>query len=318
MRVLRTLAPVVCVVAVLVLGAAPSPRVSDPGSNSESNSDRHGLWASPDNLNYAYSPNLTRRPGLRSAEAAAVTSTFQVTYDAGFDANPAAKAAFQAAVDLWSQILVSPASIPIKVNAEFKVLSSPGLLGSAGPTVICGSSAGIPNTFYAAALANKLNNSTSCVSGSGFHILARFNSSNANWEFGTNGVPVAGKYNFLTVVMHELAHGLGFYGSMTSSGGIGSFGYGSQGFPGFVDVYDRFAVSGAGTALISLANPSASLHNQLVSNNTFFNGSNTVSSNGGVAAKLETHSFSGGDNGWVEGSSFRISTTFFIPEQQTG
>ena len=60
-------------------------------------------------------------------EAAQQTATIDVTY-VGFEAYPAAQAAFQHAVDIWSGLLVAP--VPITVRAEFAPLG-PGMLGSA-------------------------------------------------------------------------------------------------------------------------------------------------------------------------------------------
>ena len=87
--------------------------------------------------------DIIDNPGLMSARAqrltivpgaaAAPRSTWQVTYDAGFNANPAAKSAFQAAVNIWAGIISSP--VPIKVAAEFGDLG-PGVLGYAGPDAI--------------------------------------------------------------------------------------------------------------------------------------------------------------------------------------
>ena len=196
-----------------------------------------------------YGPSEIERWSLQAASA--FTANITVTYDSGFVANPEARAAFQAAVDIWRSVISSPA--PIRVNASFQDLGPNGL-GAAGPTRICSTPGGVTNTGYAAALADKLNGSAFCAALSPpvtSEITANFSSSVANWDFGTSGTPVSGKYNFLTVALHELGHGLGFRGTMTASGGIGSFGYA----PPFVDIFDRFAVTGAGAALIAFANP---------------------------------------------------------------
>lgn len=264
------------------------------------------VYADPVNVMYRYGPSALEREVLQAVSA--FTSNITVTYDAGFSANPQAKLAFQAAVDIWRSVIASPA--PIRVRASFSNLGNPNVLGSAGPSAVCSTNQGIANTAYAAALADKLNRSAFCatLSGAASEITANFNSTFTNWDFGTSGAPVPGKYNFLTVVMHELGHGLGFYGSMSASGGIGRFGYGPS-FPNVVDVFDRFAVTGAGAALIAFANPSAALGAQLVSNNTFFNGGNSRLNNGGINPKLETHNFTTqygapSDGGFLGGSSY--------------
>ena len=262
------------------------------------------VYADPVDLMYSYGPSDRDRAALRAESA--FTASMTVTYDAGFNANPQAQAAFQAAVDIWKSVVASP--VLIRIRANYFNLGNPNVLGSAGPTAVCTTANGLPNTVYAAALADKLNGSAFCAAaiGATTEIVANFNSTFTNWDFGTSGAPVAGKYNFMTVVLHEIGHGLGFYGSMTASGGVGSFGYG---VPNVVDIYDRFAVTGAGAALIGFANPSAALGSQLVSNNTFFSGGNARGNNGGANPKLETHHFTNSygvasDNGFLEGSSY--------------
>jgi hypothetical protein len=106
------------------------------------------------------------------------------------------------------------------------------------------------------------------LGGASAEIDAEFNST-FDWDFGTSGTPVAGKINFMTVVLHELGHGLGFFGSMTASSTSGTF-LGSFWNPPII--YDRFAVTGAGARLLDFGNPSQSLAAQLVSDNAYFDG----------------------------------------------
>ena len=80
---------------------------------------------------------LAESPRLQQARTAAATEVpptktaeFIVNYN-GF--TPEAEAAFQYAVDIWSTIVVS--DVPIRVDATFQPLP-PGVLGSAGPTLV--------------------------------------------------------------------------------------------------------------------------------------------------------------------------------------
>ncbi len=302
---MRVFASLAGVAAIVLWFASPPASTSASGVHARPG-PMDVLYAAPGDLNYSYGPKGAELNRLRASLTAAATSTFVVTYDAAFNANAPAKAAFQAAIDIWSNIITSP--VPIRVNAQFAALST-GVLGSAGPAGLCANFVGgVASTWYAAALADKLNGSAFCATANGTdrEINASFNGSFTDWEYGTTGTGVAGKYNFMTVVMHEVGHGLGFYGSMTSTAGIGSFGYGTT----QADVYDRFAVTGAGLALLSFTNSSASLHAQLISNDTFFNGTATKANNSGQSAKLETHDFRvtfpgrGDDNGFLRGSSY--------------
>ena len=250
------------------------------------------VWWEPIDRNYSYGPALAERD-LRLAGAQ--TATITATYDAGFAASPEAQVAFQAAVDIWSTIISSP--VPIRVTASFRDLGNPRLLGSAGPTVVCSSAAGQSNTFYSNALADKLAGADVCGPGQA-EMRANFNSAFTNWEFGVTGTPVPGKISFLTVVLHELCHGLGFYGSMSVSGlswFLGSWGE----TPGVPDIYDRFAFTGGGQALLSLLSPSVSLALVLVSNDVFFTGPNARGGNNGNPAKLESSL-----NPFMAGSSY--------------
>src|SRR5581483_697435 len=151
-------------------------------------------------------------------------ATFQVAYDAGFQANPSAMAAFQAAVDIWALKIKS--AVPIRIAASFADLGySPGsyTLGMAGPALLIADFPHQPNTavYYPLALANAIAGaqqypSTSCSC----DIAAQFNN-NSNvtptWYFGTDGNP-GPKNDFESVVLHELGHGLGFFGIMSYSG----------------------------------------------------------------------------------------------------
>jgi hypothetical protein len=253
---------------------------------------------------------------LAALRANSSTATINVAYDAGFQANPQAEAAFQTAINIWQTVIAT--NIPINVNARFdNNFPNNGILGVAGAVVVCSTvTGGQPNTYYAAALANARNGNNTCNDGSPspgpFEIDAHFNSSFTNWDFSNNGTPVPNTYSFETVVLHEITHGLGFYGSMEASGGMGDHNYDVSGFPGFVDAWDRFITIGtpAGPSILSDPTPSLKLGADLISNNLFFDGSSTRSFNNGTAAKIESHDFSvtfpghGDDAGFLSGSSY--------------
>ena len=215
-------------------------------------------------------------------------STFIVTYN-GF--SPQAQAAFQAAVDVWATQIQS--SVPIRVTANWEPLD-PGVLGSAGATTIHRNFSGAPvgNVWFPQATANK-------IAGTDLNpvdddIAASFNS-NFTWYYGTDG-NAASNFDLMTVVLHELGHGLGFFGSMDGSGGIGTWGVLGSPF-----IYDLFAINGSSQSLLNTTlfpNGSAALAAQLVGNSVFFAGPNVGIANGGFAARLYA------PNPWQEGSSY--------------
>jgi hypothetical protein len=226
-------------------------------------------------------------PPRRSAQAA----TFVVNYDAGFQANPAAQAAFQHAVDIWAGQISSP--VPIAVEAHWSALG-PGVLGSAGFAYSVRNFPGAPQTgtYYPAPLANKLAGSD--LYPAYVDIEASFSSS-MNWYFGTDGVTPPGQYDFVSVVLHELGHGLGFAGSGSVELGLGYYGVGTPRTP---FIWDRFVLNGAGTPILSLPDGSATLGLELTGGNLYFSGTGANAANGGARPRLYAPTT------WQEGSSY--------------
>lgn len=220
------------------------------------------------------------------------TATFVVEYN-GFTSE--AQAAFQHAVDIWSSILVS--SVPIHVTANWTALD-PGVLGSAGASSIYRDFPNAPQagTWYNVALAEKLAG-TDLNQTTDPDIVANFSSAVPNWYFGTDGNTPPGDFDLVTVVLHELGHGLTFIGSMDVTSGQGSWGEGTA----FPFIYDRFAENGAGQSLLNTSlfpNPSVALATQLQSNSVFFTGPEAVAANGGTPPPLYAPA------SWQQGSSF--------------
>jgi hypothetical protein len=190
---------------------------------------------------------------------AAPTAVFQVTYH---NFSPQAQASFQRAVNTWARTLTS--SVPITVDATYKPLGS-GVLGSAGAGNYFAGFSGAPkqNVFYPEALGNKLHGSQ--LDSTSPDIVANFSSSFDNWHFGTTKAPV-GKYDFQSVVTHELGHGLGFLGF----GRLVDANTGSLRLQGRPAVFDPYVRNGAGKALTTFADPSAALKNQITGGNLYF------------------------------------------------
>lgn len=149
--------------------------------------------------------------------------------------------AFQYAANIWGSYLYS--ATPIRIGAQFTPLTCSaysGVLGSAGPTSVYKdfSGAPYPSTYYPVALANALYGAD-LRQGSGYHINANFSSTigtpgcleNSGWYYGLDGAAPQGKFDLVSVVLHELAHGLGFISFADLSTG--------QKFNGFNDTYIR-------------------------------------------------------------------------------
>lgn len=126
--------------------------------------------------------------------------------------------AFQYAANLVGGLLTS--GVTIRVEIEMSPLggtAGSAVLGGAGPNFIYRDFTGAlaTNTWYVEALANKLHGSD--LGPTSNDISAEFNSDvdngtvlgSTNWYYGLDGN--AGSHiDFVSVVMHELVHGLGF------------------------------------------------------------------------------------------------------------
>lgn len=136
--------------------------------------------------------------------------------------------AFEFAASVWAATLTD--NVEIKIQSEFNPLpcaASSGVLGSAGTIQIISDfpGAGVPDTWYPTALANKLANTDLIPGASGTNaddIGAQFNSSlggtnpdgtpcltGFGWYYGLDGKHGT-NIDLVTVLLHEFAHGLGF------------------------------------------------------------------------------------------------------------
>ncbi len=181
------------------------------------------------------------------------TATFQVTYN-GF--SPEAQAAFQAALDVWATHIAS--AVPIKVTANWTPLGA-NVLGSAGSNGLFLNFPGapVPGTWYGNALADAISGTDVGV---GAELTANFNSSFASWYLGTDGNPPQNQWDLMAVVMHEIGHGLGFFGRGVVDDGNPATGQGTEcngianegcwGISGLPVIYDRFVEDEVGASMI--------------------------------------------------------------------
>jgi hypothetical protein len=238
--------------------------------------------------------NYFTRVGVSDAErlqSAPQAAAFEVTYN-GF--TPQAQQVFQAALQVWGALITSP--VPIKVTANWAPLGT-GVLGSAGAAYVVRNFNGAPqaNTWYPAALGNKLAGSD--LQPTLNDINATFNSNFTNWYYGTDGNPPAGQYDLMSVILHEVGHGLGFFGSAT----VLADGTGRLGSSGSFIIFDLFVVNGSSQPVTDstlFPNPSLALAAQLKGNNLFWGGPQGRSANGGTPPKTYAPAT------WAQGSSY--------------
>lgn len=207
-----------------------------------------------------------------AAKHAGGGATFNVTYT-GF--TPQAETAFQFAVDIWAAHLES--DVPINVEASFSPLGT-NVLGSARAAFVRGNFTNAPvfNTWYGDPLADALAGAD--LGSGGTDIVAQFSSNFSGWYFGTDGNTPANRVDFVSVVLHELGHGLGFFGSGNVDNGTGpaecdgTSGVGCYGLGNFPVIFDRFIEDQPGNSLLNTTlypNPSTTLGTLLRNQNLF-------------------------------------------------
>lgn len=148
--------------------------------------------------------------------AAAQTGGFVAQFDANVPTD--VRGAINAAVGQWGEALNTP--LPVVVSVSWVCLGDPGILGYAGASQIY-QLAELPTSFgYPNALANALTGRD--LNGSEPEVRVVLNAELAaanncsfasdSWHTGL-ATPPATKVDMVSVVLHEVAHGLGFLGS---------------------------------------------------------------------------------------------------------
>jgi hypothetical protein len=152
--------------------------------------------------------------------------------------------AFQAAANIWAQLLDSP--VEIRIQASFQALScdaSSAVLGQASPIQVVAdfSRAPVANTWYVTALANKIAGRDLMPGDPKTNfddIHASFNSNlgqsnclaGTGWYYGLDNNH-GNQVDLVTVLLHEFGHGLGFLTLVNLSNG------GESGFK--ADIFER-------------------------------------------------------------------------------
>ena len=201
---------------------------------------------------------------------------------------------------IWEHHLHS--SVDIKVNLIYTPMTTFGPLAITIPN---GEKdfAGAPmaNTWYPTCLANAITSSE--LNPGEFDMDIYFNA-DFSWYFGIDGNTPFSRYDFVTVLLHEVAHGLGIAtlaevdaqsgeGSLTLMDSLSlspivtSFPFPNlQGEPA---IFSQFVENGQGQSIVDTAlfpNPSLALAGEFTGNDLWFTGANAFVANGSANPKL--------------------------------
>jgi len=216
-------------------------------------------------------------PAVSKSASIEKKSTFIVNYNTvPFSYQPA----IAAALETWSQYFTS--SVPIRVDATYGRQSSLGVLASSSPVkFFLGSTfPGGPDNdiWYPSAMANALAKKDLDISNP--EITIRINSNITPLLYlGTDGNCPAGLYDLQSIIIHELAHGLGFISNDDILYGYGSI---QQATP-----FDAYAQLSDGSRLMDLNSPSVELAQALTSK-LVWSGARGIAANNGVKPLLYT------------------------------
>ena len=179
------------------------------------------------------------------------------------------KAAIEFAVQIIGNML--PPDAKFTIDASWEKISSSGVLAQSTITGYAGGfaiDALSPLSYYPVALAEKIAGKSINEDSQG-DISLQVNSS-INWYLGTDGKTPVDRYDLVTVAVHEICHGLGFFDSFTMDGTVGYYGIGA-----FPFIYDTFVENSSGYKLTDTTrfrNNSNDLGTQLTSGQVYFNG----------------------------------------------
>ena len=153
-----------------------------------------------------------RNSSLKSGTV--LKSDFQVEF-VNFPEN--AKSAFLYVVSIYEGLLSS--DVPITVQVKWETMGT-NILASTTPSSFYKNFTGVylSDVYYPVALAEKLAGKE--MNGSEADIVCTFNKG-ISWYLGTDGSGPDTEYDFVTVALHELVHGLGFSGFFDVDGSTG-------------------------------------------------------------------------------------------------
>lgn len=257
-----------------------------------------------DKVDRRFTPPQEGFVSLRNSSVDSVeNAVFECTYYSF--TNEEALAAFEYAISIWEANLSS--LVPIRVSVSWSRDLPDYALAGCEPSAYGKNTYGLPmtNIVYPSALYNKL---IKVDNANVIDMAIDINADFENWYFGTDGNTPETSYDFVTVILHELAHGLGLHGSAV--GGYGFYYDGNS----LLSIFDQFMEDEYGIALGDRSKYK-SLSDDLIEafiSPVFFNGDLAKAANNGQSVGLYSPDV------YVTGSSlYHLDTTFSSDDQNS-
>ena len=214
-----------------------------------------------------------------SVDKALAKSTFSIDFT---NTPEIYRPAITAAADVWSLNFTS--KVPVKMQVLWERQASKDTLAAASPGKFHNNFANIPDPdlWYASALADAIAGED--IEPTFAEITIRINSTNSAMLYlGTDGNCPSTKYDLESMMLHEMAHGLGF---LSNADYDNLYGYGSIQQP---TPFDAYAQLPDGRRLMDLDSPSQELGKALIEP-LVWAGANGIRANNGIKPALYTPS----------------------------
>lgn len=198
-----------------------------------------------------------------------------------------AEAAMTYAASIWETRLRS--AVPIRVEVDWRRFDEKNILASAGPTTLFRDFPGAigEQIWYPVPIAESILGENLNEDNPDIRITVN---SNANWYYGLDGQVPQGRVDLVSVVLHELGHGLGFLSSADTIKSdtmpdLGVYGF-SPDLPIIFDVYMETVDGLPVTEEEIFPNPGPELFDLFTSGNLYFGGPLAIAAYGGQRPPL--------------------------------
>jgi hypothetical protein len=218
-----------------------------------------------------------------------------------------------AAINIWSEVINT--RVPINISVSYRSLG-PSTLGNAGPSFLYANFANAPlsGIFYPIATAESLAGFN--LNGDQPDINVNINSDFSNFYIGL-GVPSSNQYDLLSVLLHEIGHGLGIIGGITQGSNANTATYSVK------HVFDYNLCDSNSKFVFSspYLQETTSLYNLITSSNLFFSGKTTLYNLGKNTPLNAPSNYSSGSSVYhVNPYVFRVGdiNSFMVPALAAG